>query len=74
MTYDLVWAERVKCEYKELSMKIARLEVFLYETHGEVYPAIDKQDILLLKAQLDAMRSYAGILLARLHYHNIEIH
>lgn len=36
-------------------------------------PNIDKQDILLLKAQLDAMRGYAGILVARLYYHDIEI-
>lgn len=68
MTYDLAWAERVKLEYKELSIRIARLEAFL-----EANPKIDKQDILFLKAQLDAMKSYAKFLIARLYYHDIEI-
>jgi hypothetical protein len=45
-----------------------RLDAFL-----ESKPNIDKQDILLLKAQLDAMKGYAGILVARLYYHDIEI-
>ena len=66
--HDLAWAERVKMEYKELSGRIMRLDVFLKSE-----PNIDKQDILLLKAQLDAMRGYAGILIARLYYHDIEI-
>lgn len=73
MTYDLAWAERVKSEYKELSDRIERLEKFLYGRPSGAYPAIDKQDILLLKAQLDTMKSYAGILITRLYYHNIEI-
>ncbi len=29
--------------------------------------------MLLLKSQLDTMKAYANILLARLHYHNVEI-
>lgn len=66
--HDLAWAERVKSEYDELLGKITRLDGFLKSE-----PKIDKQDILLLKAQLDAMRGYAGILVARLYYHDMEI-
>jgi hypothetical protein len=66
--YDIAWAERVKSEYDEIIGRIMRLDGFLKSE-----PNIDKQDIFLLKAQLDAMRGYAGILVARLYYHNIEI-
>lgn len=62
------WSERVKYEYKELSGRIARLRTFL-----ETDPKISEQDMLLLKSQLDTMKAYANILLARLHYHNVEI-
>jgi hypothetical protein len=68
MTHDLAWDDRVKSEYDELLGRIMRLDGFLKSE-----PNIDRQDILLLKAQLDAMRGYAEILVARLHYHNIEI-
>ena len=68
MTHDLVWAERVKSEYKELLGRITRLYVFLNSN-----PKISEQDISLLKEQLDIMKAYAEILLARLLYHNIEI-
>ena len=68
MTHDLVWAERVKSEYKELLGRITRLYVFLNSN-----PKIGEQDISLLKEQLDIMKAYAEILLARLLYHNIEI-
>lgn len=68
MTHDLAWAERVKSEYKELSGRIIRLSAFLESAQN-----IDKQDVLLLKAQLDIMKSYARVLVARLYYHNIEI-
>ena len=67
MTHDLAWAERVKSEYKDLLKKVVRLEVFL-----DSNPTIDDEDILLLKAQRDAMRTYAIILLMRLHYHNLD--
>ena len=66
--YNQTWAERVKSEYDELLGRIMRLDGFLKSE-----PKIDKQDILLLKAQLDAMRGYAGILVARLYYHDMEI-
>ena len=66
--YDLAWAERVKSEYDELLGRIMRLDGFLKSE-----PKIDKQDVLLLNAQLDAMRGYEGILVARLYYHDIEI-
>lgn len=66
--YDIAWADRVKSEYDELSKKIMRLDSFL-----KTEPKIDKQDVLLLKAQLDAMREYARILVARLYYHDMEI-
>ena len=68
MTHDLAWAERVKYEYKELSGMITRLRAFL-----ETDPKISEQDMLFLKAQLTIMKDYANILLARLHYHNVEI-
>ena len=68
MTHDQAWAERVKSEYKELVKKVARLELFL-----DSNPTIDEDDILLLKAQRDAMRAYAIILLMRLHYHNLNV-
>ena len=61
MTHDLTWAERVKSEYKELLKKVAHLDLFL-----DSNPTIDEGDILLLKAQRDAMRTYATILLMRL--------
>lgn len=73
MTYNSTWIERVKLEHRELSSKIARLEKFLYGKPSGEHPPIDKQDILFLEAQLDAMKSYAGILIARLYYHDIEI-
>lgn len=62
------WSERVKYEYKELSGRIARLRTFL-----ETDPKISEQDMLLLKSQLDTMKAYENILLARLHYHNVDI-
>lgn len=62
------WSERVKYEHKELSGRIARLRTFL-----ETDPKISEQDMLLLKSQLGTMKDYANILLARLHYHNVEI-
>lgn len=68
MTHDLAWAEGVKSEYKELLKKVARLRTFL-----ETDPKISEQDMLLLKSQLGTMKAYANILLARLHYHNVEI-
>lgn len=68
MTHDLTWAERVKSEYKELLKKVARLDLFL-----DSNPTIDEGDILLLKAQRDAMRTYATILLMRLHHHNLDL-
>ena len=68
MTHDLAWAERVKSEYKGLLKKVARLELFL-----DSNPTIDEDDILLLKAQRDAMRTYATILLMRLHHHNLDV-
>lgn len=69
MTHDIAWADRVKSEYYEIIGRIMRLDGYLKSE-----PNIDKQDILLLKAQLNAMRGYAGILVARLYYHNIEIY
>lgn len=68
MTHDLAWAEGVKSEYKELLKKFARLELFL-----DSNPTIDEDDILLLKVQRDAMRTYAIILLMRLHHHNLDV-
>lgn len=68
MTHDLVWAELTKSEYKELLKKVAHLELYL-----DSNPTIDEDDILLLKAQLDAMRIYAIILLMRLHHHNLDV-
>ena len=68
MTHDLTWAERVKSEYKELLKKVAHLDLFL-----DSNPTIDEGDILLLKAQRDAMRTYAAILLMRLHHHNLDL-
>lgn len=68
MTHDLAWAERVKYEYKELLDRITRLRAFL-----EKDPKISGTDMSFLKVQLDIMSDYADILLARLHYHNVEI-
>lgn len=68
MTHDIAWVDRVKSEYYEIIGRIMRLDGYLKSE-----PNIDRQDILLLKAQLDAMRGYARILVARLYYHNIEI-
>ena len=62
------WAERVKNEHKELSGRITRLLAFL-----ETDPKISEQDTSLLRAQLAIMKDYDDILIARLHYHNIEI-
>lgn len=62
------WSERVKYEHKELSGRITRLLAFL-----ETDPKISEQDTSLLRAQLAIMKDYDDILIARLHYHNIEI-
>lgn len=62
------WSERVKYEHKELSGKITRLLAFL-----ETDPKISEQDTSLLRAQLAIMKDYEDILIARLHYHGIEI-
>lgn len=58
------WQERVIQEHDELSFKIIKLEDFLNRyDHGKVD---DVQDINLLKAQLQAMKTYKDILYARI--------
>lgn len=66
--HAMIELDGVKYEHKELSGKITRLLAFL-----ETDPKISEQDTSLLRAQLAIMKDYEDILIARLHYHNIEI-
>lgn len=60
------WKLRLLIEYAQLDSRIRKLEAWL----DGMDPGLDR---LLMSSQLDAMKSYRGILLARAHLHDIDL-
>ena len=64
------WQQRIIDEKNELDEKTIKLERFI---NGNLsFDALTAQDQELLKAQLEIMKAYIAILIARMHSLNIE--
>ena len=64
------WQQRIIDEKNELDEKTIKLERFINENLS--FDALTAQDQELLKAQLEIMKAYIAILIARMHSLNIE--